>query len=209
MASGLFLLLDDIASILNDVAVYTKVSATKTSAVLGDDLALNAQQVSGVSPIRELPIVWAVAKGSVVNKAILIPSALLLSSVAPWAITPLMIVGGSFLCFEGCEKLAHKFLHSRVEDETHHIQHVEILATTEIDVVAAEKGKIRGAVRTDFILSAEIIVITLDIVESAPFITRLMVLVGVGVLMISVHIWLRKREPVRKEVDFYWHQLRT
>ena len=101
MASGLFLLLDDIASILNDVAVYTKVSATKTSAVLGDDLALNAQQVSGVSPIRELPIVWAVAKGSVVNKAILIPSALLLSSVAPWAITPLMIVGGSFLCFEG------------------------------------------------------------------------------------------------------------
>ena len=183
MASGLFLLLDDIASILNDVAVYTKVSATKTSAVLGDDLALNAQQVSGVSPIRELPIVWAVAKGSVVNKAILIPSALLLSSVAPWAITPLMIVGGSFLCFEGCEKLAHKFLHSRVEDETHHIQHVEILATTEIDVVAAEKEKIRGAVRTDFILSAEIIVITLDIVESAPFITRLMVLVGVGVLM--------------------------
>ncbi|MCY2980131.1 MAG: DUF808 domain-containing protein [Planctomycetota bacterium] len=183
MASGLFLLLDDIASILNDVAVYTKVSATKTSAVLGDDLALNAQQVSGVSPIRELPIVWAVAKGSAVNKAILIPSALLLSSVAPWAITPLMIVGGSFLCFEGCEKLAHKFLHSSVEDETHHFQHVEILATTEIDVVAAEKEKIRGAVRTDFILSAEIIVITLDIVESVPFITRLMVLVGVGVLM--------------------------
>ncbi len=183
MASGLFLLLDDIASILDDVAVLTKVSMTKTAGVLGDDLALNAQQVSGALPNRELPIVWAVAKGSAVNKAILIPSALLLSSIAPWAITPLMIVGGSYLCFEGFEKLAHKFLHSTVEDETHHIQHLEVLATEEIDVVAAEKVKIRGAVRTDFILSAEIIVIALDIVETSPFITRFLVLSGVGVLM--------------------------
>jgi predicted DNA repair protein MutK len=183
MASGLLLLLDDIASILDDVAVLTKTSISKTAGVLGDDLALNAQQVSGVLPNRELPVVWAVAKGSTVNKAILVPSALLLSWAAPWAIMPLMVVGGSYLCFEGCEKIAHKFLHSHQEDEAHHAQHVEILATKEIDVVAAEKEKIQGAVRTDFILSAEIIVIALGIVRDAPIMTRIFVMVGVAVLM--------------------------
>lgn len=183
MATGLLLLLDDIASILNDVAVLTKVTVAKTSGVLGDDLALNAQQVSGVMPNRELPIVWAVAKGSGVNKAILVPAALGLSYFAPWAISPLMIFGGSYLCFEGCEKLAHKFLHSKHEDEEHHAHHVEILATEEIDVVAAEKEKIKGAIRTDFILSAEIIVIALDIVANSPPLTRLIVMVGVGFLM--------------------------
>lgn len=183
MATGLLLLLDDIASIMDDVAALTKVSVQKTAGVLGDDLALNAHQVSGVEANRELPIVWAVAKGSMVNKAILIPGAVLLSSVAPFTIDPLMIVGGSYLCFEGFEKIAHKFLHSKHEDDAHHDQHLEILATEEIDVAAAEKEKINGAIRTDFILSAEIIVLTLGIVANSPFSTRLAVLVGVGLLM--------------------------
>lgn len=183
MATGLLLLLEDIASIMDDVATLTKVSVEKTAGVLGDDLALNAHQVSGVEPSRELPIVWAVAWGSFKNKAILIPGALAFSSMAPWAITPLMIVGGSFLCYEGFEKIAHQFLHSKQEDDQHHSQHLEILATAEIDVAAAEKAKVNGAVRTDFILSAEIIVIALDIVEKSTFSTRLAVLVGVGILM--------------------------
>ncbi len=183
MATGLLLLLDDIASILDDVATLTKVSVEKTAGVLGDDLALNAHQVSGVAPNRELPIVWAVAKGSMLNKAILIPGALAFSTLAPWSITPLMIVGGSFLCFEGCEKIAHKLLHSKQEDDAHHAQHIEILATEEIDVPAAEQEKIKGAIRTDFILSAEIIVIALDIVEKSTLLMQFAVLVGVGILM--------------------------
>ena len=173
MATGLLLLLDDIASILDDVATLTKVSVEKTAGVLGDDLALNAHQVSGVQPNRELPIVWAVATGSLKNKAILVPGALAFSILAPWAITPLMIVGGSFLCFEGFEKISHKFFHTKHEDELHHAQHLEILATEEIDAAAAEEEKVKGAVRTDFILSAEIIVISLDIVEKSSFSTRL------------------------------------
>ena len=183
MATGLLLLLDDIASILDDVATLTKVSVEKTAGILGDDLALNAHQVSGAAPNRELPIVWAVAKGSMLNKAVLIPGALACSAFAPWAITPLMIVGGSFLCFEGCEKIAHKLLHSKQEDDAHHAQHIEILATKEINVAAAEQEKIKGAIRTDFILSAEIIVIALDIVEKSTLLTQFAVLVGVGILM--------------------------
>jgi uncharacterized protein len=183
MASGLLLLLDDIASIMDDVAVLTKTTVSKTAGVLGDDLALNAQQVSGVNASRELPIVWAVAKGSAVNKAILIPAALLLSWKAPWAIGPLMIVGGSFLCYEGCEKIAHLFLHSRSEEKAHHDQHLEVLMTAEVDVAQAEKQKIQGAIRTDFILSAEIVVISLDIVEKFSLLTQLIVLTTVGALM--------------------------
>jgi len=183
MATGLLLLLDDIASFLDDVATLTKVTVGKTAGVLGDDLALNAQQVSGVEPGRELPIVWAVAKGSTANKGILVPAALGLSYFAPWAINPLMVIGGTYLCYEGCEKIAHAFLHSHSEDEAHQAQHKEILATEEIDVVQAEREKIRGAVRTDFILSAEIIVISLGIVSTAPLMTQVLVLVGVAVLM--------------------------
>ncbi|MEZ6132450.1 MAG: DUF808 family protein [Planctomycetaceae bacterium] len=115
MASGLLMLLDDIATILDDVAAMTKVAAKKTAGILGDDLALNAEQVTGIQASRELPVVWAVAKGSFVNKLILVPSALLLSSLMPWLIEPLMIAGGTFLCFEGCEKLVHKFLHPKSE----------------------------------------------------------------------------------------------
>lgn len=183
MASSLLVLLDDIATVLDDVALLTKVAAKKTAGVLGDDLALNAQQVTGVKADRELPVVWAVAKGSFINKAILVPGALLLSVVAPWAITPLLMAGGLFLCFEGFEKVAHKLLHSPAQDKTDHAQLLQALRDTSVDVVALEKEKIKGAVRTDFILSTEIIVITLGTVAASPFVTQLSVLAGVAVLM--------------------------
>lgn len=183
MASSLLVLLDDIAAVLDDVALLTKVAAKKTAGVLGDDLALNAQQVTGVKADRELPVVWAVAKGSFINKAILVPGALLLSVVAPWAITPLLMAGGLFLCFEGFEKVAHKLLHSPAQDKTEHVQLLQALSDASVDVVALEKGKIKGAVRTDFILSTEIIVITLGTVAASPFLTQLSVLAGVAVLM--------------------------
>ena len=183
MASSLLALLDDIASILDDVAVLTKVATGKTAGVLGDDLALNAQQVTGVAADRELPVVWAVAKGSFRNKAILIPAALAISALAPWAITPLMIVGGLFLCFEGAEKVTHRLRHSRVEDATHREELARAVIDPAVDLVALEKDKIKGAIRTDFILSAEIIVITLGTVATAALATRVAVLVGIGVLM--------------------------
>ena len=183
MASSLLVLLDDIATLLDDVALLTKVAATKTAGVLGDDLALNAQQVAGVKADRELPVVWAVAKGSFINKAILVPSALLLSTVAPWSITPLLMAGGLFLCFEGFEKVAHKLLHSPSEDAAEHAQLLQAMSDESVDVLALEKEKIKGAVRTDFILSTEIIVITLGTVAGSAFFTQLSVLAGVAVLM--------------------------
>jgi len=183
VASSFFALLDDIATLLDDVSLLTKVAAKKTAGVLGDDLALNAQQVAGVQAERELPVVWAVAKGSFANKAILVPSALAISAVAPWAVTPLLMVGGAFLCYEGFEKLAHKFMHSKDEEEVHHAQLAAALADPAVDVVALEKEKIKGAVRTDFILSAEIIVISLGTVAGEPFVTRVAVLTGIAVLM--------------------------
>jgi predicted DNA repair protein MutK len=183
MATSLLALLDDIATVLDDVALLTKVAAKKTTGVLGDDLALNAQQVSGVSADRELPVVWAVAKGSAVNKAILVPAALAISAFVPWAVTPLLMIGGLFLCFEGFEKLAHKLMHSRDEDGAHHAELTEALSNPSIDLVAFEKDKIKGAVRTDFILSAEIIAITLGTVSSSPFVTQLVVLAGIAVIM--------------------------
>lgn len=182
MASGFLMLLDDIATILDDVSVMTKVAAKKTAGILGDDLALNAEQVTGIQASREVPVVWAVAKGSLVNKVILVPSALLLSSLLPWLIEPLMIVGGAFLCFEGCEKLVHKFLHPRAEQE-HSEQHKANIADTQVDLVSAERSKIKGAIRTDFILSAEIIVITLGTVATSAFMTQVGVLVAISMLM--------------------------
>ena len=182
MAASLLLLLDDIATVLDDVSVLTKVAAKKTAGVLGDDLALNAQQVSGVKADRELPVVWAVCKGSFINKAILVPAALLIGSFLPWAITPLLMLGGAFLCFEGVEKLAHKFLHSD-EHEADTAQHAQAIADPAVDVVAQEKAKIKGAVRTDFILSAEIIVITLGTVAGQTFGTQLAVLAGIALIM--------------------------
>ncbi len=169
MASpSLLALLDDIASLLDDVASMTKVATQKTAGVLGDDLALNAQQVAGVKPDRELPVVWAVAKGSAVNKVILVPVALLISGVAPWLITPLLMVGGAFLCFEGFEKIAHKLFH-RGEEHAKRDAHVKAAADPKVDLVAFEKAKVRGAIRTDFILSAEIIVISLGTIGEAAF----------------------------------------
>ncbi|MBA1277766.1 MULTISPECIES: DUF808 domain-containing protein [Pseudomonadaceae] len=180
MASSLLALIDDIASVLDDVSVMTKIAAKKTAGVLGDDLALNAQQVTGVKADRELPVVWAVAKGSMRNKLILVPAALLISAFIPWAITPLLMLGGAFLCYEGFEKLAHRFLH---RDDNHHAQQIEALANPSVDMVAFEREKISGAVRTDFILSAEIIAITLGTVAAATFTEQVAVLIGIAAIM--------------------------
>ncbi|AZE88438.1 DUF808 domain-containing protein [Pseudomonas orientalis] len=182
-ASSLLVLLDDIAAVLDDVALMTKMAAKKTSGVLGDDLALNAQQVSGVRAEREIPVVWAVAKGSFVNKLILVPTALLISAFAPWAVTPLLMLGGAYLCFEGFEKLAHQFLHSKAQDQAEHAQLTEAVADPATDLVAFEKDKIKGAIRTDFILSAEIIAITLGIVADAALTQQVIVLSGIAIVM--------------------------
>ena len=181
--ASLLALLDDITTVLDDVAVLSKVAAKKSAGVLGDDLAVNAEQVSGVQAARELPVVWAVAKGSMINKAILVPAALLISYLAPWLVTPLMVVGGLFLCYEGCEKLAHRWLQSRSESEAEHAALSAAAADPAVDLVAFERDKIKGAIRTDFILSAEIIVITLGTVADAPLGTRVGVLVAIAVLM--------------------------
>ncbi len=181
--ASLIALIDDIASVLDDVAVLTKAATKKTAGVLGDDLALNAQQVTGVSAERELPVVWAVAKGSFWNKAILVPLALAISAFAPWLVTPLLMIGGAFLCYEGFEKLAHRFLHSREEDQAGQAQLAQAMADPAVDPVAFERAKIKGAIRTDFVLSAEIIAITLGTVAAAPFGTRVAVLVGIALLM--------------------------
>lgn len=182
-ATSLLALIDDIASVLDDVATMTKVATKQTAPVLGDDLALNAQQVTGVRPRRELPVVWAVAKGSIMNKVILVPAALLIGTFAGWAITPLLMIGGLFLCYEGFEKLAHKFLHDKSEDTAHKSKLRRAAATSEAELMAVEKDKIKGAIRTDFILSAEIIAITLGAVAAAGFLVQLAVLVSIAAIM--------------------------
>ncbi len=183
MATSLLALLDDITTVLDDVAVLSKVAAKKTSGVLGDDLALNADQVAGVRAERELPVVWAVAKGSLKNKVILVPSALAISAVAPWAVTPLLMIGGLYLCFEGVEKVAHRLLHTPAEDRKAHAELVKAVADPEADLVAFEREKIAGTIRTDFILSAEIIVISLGAAAGAPFIVRAGVLSAIALAM--------------------------
>lgn len=181
--SSLLVLIDDIAAVLDDVALMTKMAAKKTAGVLGDDLALNAQQVSGVRAEREIPVVWAVAKGSCLNKLILVPTALLISAFVPWAVTPLLMLGGAYLCFEGFEKLAHTFVHSKAEDQAEHAQLAAAVADPATDLVAFEKDKIKGAIRTDFILSAEIIAITLGTVADAPLTQQVIVLSGIAIVM--------------------------
>ncbi|MCC6404085.1 MAG: DUF808 domain-containing protein [Fimbriimonadaceae bacterium] len=178
--SSFFALFDDIATILDDVATMTKVATKKTAGVLGDDLALNAQQVSGIRADRELPVVWAVAKGSAVNKLILIPTALAISAFAPVLVKPLLMVGGAYLCFEGAHKILHKLLHP---EDRHAEEHSAAVQDEAVDLVALEKEKIRGAIRTDFILSAEIIVIALGTVAEASLGLRIGVLAAIGVLM--------------------------
>lgn len=182
MPSSFFALFDDIASLLDDVAAMTKTASAKTAGVLGDDLALNAQQVAGVRAERELPVVWAVAKGSLLNKAILVPAALAISAFLPWAVTPLLMLGGLYLCFEGAEKILHPLLHRR-EAERHEAEVEEAVEDPAIDLVAFERDKIKGAIRTDFVLSAEIIVIALGTVAQATFVERLTVLVLIALLM--------------------------
>jgi len=181
--TSLLALLDDIATILDDVALMTKVAARKTAGVLGDDLALNAQQVAGVRADRELPVVWAVTKGSFRNKLVLVPAALAISALVPAAITPLLMVGGAYLCYEGFEKIWHKLMHAAPEEKAHHEGLVAALADPAIDIVAFERDKIKGAVRTDFILSAEIIVIALGTVADATFGKQVAVLAGIAILM--------------------------
>lgn len=191
-ASSLLLLIDDIATVLDDVAAMSKIAAKKTAGVLGDDLALNAQQVSGIRAERELPVVWAVAKGSLRNKVILVPAALAISAFAPWAVTPLLMVGGAYLCFEGVEKLAHPFLHHGDADEsasaTEHQALRDALSDAKVDMAAFEHDKVQGAVRTDFILSAEIVAITLGTVADAPLMQQVVVLSGVS-LAITVGVY--------------------
>ncbi len=184
MAAGsLLTLLDDIATILDDVSLMTKVAAKKTAGVLGDDLALNAQQVSGVRAERELPVVWAVFKGSAVNKLVMVPAALFLSALFPWIITPLLMIGGAFLCYEGFEKVAHRLLHSREEEEEDHTKRVQAVADRQVNMVQFEKQRIRGAIRTDAILSAEIIVIALGTVQEAELAVRIGVVSLIAALM--------------------------
>ena len=181
--SSLFTLIDDIASVLDDVALMSKVAAKKTAGVLGDDLALNAQQVSGVTADRELPVVWAVAKGSFKNKLILVPAALLIGTFASWAVIPLLMLGGAYLCYEGFEKLAHKYLHNAASDAAEQAELVDALSDPNVDLVTFEQDKVRGAIRTDFILSAEIIVITLGTVAGEPFLKQLTVLALIAIVM--------------------------
>jgi predicted DNA repair protein MutK len=173
--ASLLTLLDDIATLLDDVSVLTKVAAKKTAGVLGDDLALNAQQVTGVRAERELPVVWGVFKGSALNKLVMVPVALLLSAFLPWMITPLLMLGGAFLCYEGFEKIVHRFLHSEEQAEEQ-ADRLKAVADEKVDMVAFEKKRIKGAIRTDAILSAEIIVITLGTVQDAELVTRIVVL---------------------------------
>ncbi len=180
--TSLLVLLDDIAAVLDDVAMMTKVAAKKTAGVLGDDLAVNAEKVTGVRAEREIPVVWAVAKGSFRNKLILVPAALAVSFVAPWLITPVLIVGGLYLCYEGFEKVAHRFFHAD-EEKADHRELVRHLAEPGFDLVAFEQKKISGAIRTDFILSLEIIVLTLGIVTDSDFSTQVIVVSSIALIM--------------------------
>ncbi|GAA0400626.1 DUF808 domain-containing protein [Cocleimonas flava] len=189
MAAGsLLMLLDDIATVLDDVAAMSKVAVKKTAGVLGDDLALNAEQVSGIKADREIPVVWAVAKGSFKNKLILVPAALAISAFIPWLITPLLMLGGAFLCYEGFEKIAHKFLHSSDENEQHHKEQIKAIQNPEVDMVEFEKDKISGAIRTDFILSAEIVVIALGTVKDQSFLIQSLVVSGIA-LFITIAVY--------------------
>jgi len=180
--SSLLTLLDDIATLLDDISMMGKMAAKKTAGVLGDDLSLNAQQVSGVRANREIPVVWQVAKGSAINKVILVPLALIISAFAPWAITPLLMIGGAFLCYEGVEKVVHN-IHARKHKETPEARQQRLDEIAAQDPLVYEKDKVKGAIRTDFILSAEIVAITLGIVATAPLLNQVLVLSGIAIVV--------------------------
>jgi predicted DNA repair protein MutK len=194
--------LDDIATLLDDISVMGKLAAKKTAGVLGDDLSLNAQQVSGVRANRELPVVWGVAKGSLVNKVILVPLALLISAFIPWAITPLLMLGGAFLCFEGVEKVLHS-LQARKHKEDPQARQQRLAALAERDPLAFERDKVKGAIRTDFILSAEIVAITLGIVADAPLLNQIMILSGIA-LLVTVGVYGLVGIIVKLDDMGYW-----
>ena len=200
--SSLLTLLDDIATLLDDISVMGKLAAKKTAGVLGDDLSLNAQQVTGVRANRELPVVWGVAKGSLINKVILVPLALLISAFIPWAITPLLMLGGAFLCFEGVEKVLHS-LQARKHKEDPQVRQQRLEALANQDPMAFERDKVKGAVRTDFILSAEIVAITLGIVAEAPLLNQILILSGIA-LMVTVGVYGLVGIIVKLDDMGYW-----
>ncbi|WP_195606048.1 DUF808 domain-containing protein [Klebsiella oxytoca] len=200
--SSLLTLLDDIATLLDDISVMGKLAAKKTAGVLGDDLSLNAQQVTGVRANRELPVVWGVAKGSLINKVILVPLALLISAFIPWAITPLLMLGGAFLCFEGVEKVVHT-LQARKHNEDPQVRQQRLEALANQDPMAFERDKVKGAVRTDFILSAEIVAITLGIVAEAPLLNQILILSGIA-LLVTVGVYGLVGVIVKLDDMGYW-----
>ena len=200
--SSLLTLLDYIATLLDDISVMGKLAAKKTAGVLGDDLSLNAQQVTGVRANRELPVVWGVAKGSLINKVILVPLALLISAFIPWAITPLLMLGGAFLCFEGVEKVVHT-LQARKHKEDPQVRQQRLEALANQDPMAFERDKVKGAVRTDFILSAEIVAITLGIVAEAPLLNQILILSGIA-LLVTVGVYGLVGVIVKLDDMGYW-----
>ncbi|EOF4705214.1 MAG: DUF808 domain-containing protein [Klebsiella huaxiensis] len=200
--SSLLTLLDDIATLLDDISVMGKLAAKKTAGVLGDDLSLNAQQVTGVRANRELPVVWGVAKGSFINKVILVPLALLISAFIPWAITPLLMLGGAFLCFEGVEKVLHT-LQARKHKEDPQVRQQRLEALANQDPMAFERDKVKGAIRTDFILSAEIVAITLGIVAEAPLLNQILILSGIA-LLVTVGVYGLVGVIVKLDDMGYW-----
>ena len=200
--SSLLTLLDDIATLLDDISVMGKLAAKKTAGVLGDDLSLNAQQVTGVRANRELPVVWGVAKGSLINKVILVPLALLISAFIPWAITPLLMLGGAFLCFEGVEKVLHS-LQARTPKEDPQVRRQRLEALASQDPMAFERDKVKGAIRTDFILSAEIVAITLGIVAEAPLLNQILILSGIA-LLVTVGVYGLVGIIVKLDDMGYW-----
>ncbi|MBG2617126.1 DUF808 domain-containing protein [Klebsiella oxytoca] len=200
--SSLLTLLDDIATLLDDISVMGKLAAKKTAGVLGDDLSLNAQQLTGVRANRELPVVWGVAKGSLINKVILVPLALLISAFIPWAITPLLMLGGAFLCFEGVEKVVHT-LQARKHKEDPQVRQQRLEALANQDPMAFERDKVKGAVRTDFILSAEIVAITLGIVAEAPLLNQILILSGIA-LLVTVGVYGLVGVIVKLDDMGYW-----
>lgn len=200
--SSLLTLLDDIATLLDDISVMGKLAAKKTAGVLGDDLSLNAQQVTGVRANRELPVVWGVAKGSLINKVLLVPLALLISAFIPWAITPLLMLGGAFLCFEGVEKVLHS-LQARKHKEDPQVRRQRLEALASQDPMAFERDKVKGAIRTDFILSAEIVAITLGIVAEAPLLNQILILSGIA-LLVTVGVYGLVGIIVKLDDMGYW-----
>ncbi|HBM3087894.1 TPA: DUF808 domain-containing protein [Klebsiella michiganensis] len=200
--SSLLTLLDDIATLLDDISVMGKLAAKKTAGVLGDDLSLNAQQVTGVRANRELPVVWGVAKGSLINKVILVPLALLISAFIPWAITPLLMLGGAFLRFEGVEKVLHS-LQARKHKEDPQVRQRRLEALANQDPMAFERDKVKGAIRTDFILSAEIVAITLGIVAEAPLLNQILILSGIA-LLVTVGVYGLVGIIVKLDDMGYW-----